>query len=106
MFLLTVRVSLLCFVAQTTLTSVVNETKTHLANMGRLIEDMEYDMRSNLNELYILKTREVVNAMHRAQDGPTQGSSFIADLNKAVVGHGMKGGIKLPFPPGKPPSES
>ena len=91
---------------QTTLTSAVNETKTHLANIGRLIEDMEYDMRSNLNELYILKTREVVASMHRVFDGPSQGSSFIADLNKAVVGHGSKKvGIPLPFPPPKPAAQ-
>ena len=70
------------------MTSAVNENKTHLANIGRLIEDMEFDMRSNLNELYVLKTREIVNSLHRSGDGPVQKSSFVNDLNAAVIGHG------------------
>jgi hypothetical protein len=53
-----------------------------------MIEDMEFDMRSNLNELYILKTREIVNSLHRMTDGPTQKASFVASLNAAVLGHG------------------
>lgn len=69
---------------------MVNENKPHLANIGRLIEDMEYDMRSNLNELYVLKTREIVNSLHRSGDGPIQKQSFVTDLNAAVMGHGIK----------------
>ena len=49
-----------CFaIRQSAVTSAVNEVKTHLANIGRMIEDMETDMRSNLGALYIMKTREV-----------------------------------------------
>lgn len=66
----------------------MNENKPHLANIGRLIEDMEFDMRSNLNELYVLKTREIVNSLHRSGDGPVQKSAFVNDLNAAVIGHG------------------
>ena len=41
--------------------------------------------------------------MHRVHDGPSQGASFVADLNKAVMGHGSKRvGIPLPMPPMKP----
>lgn len=75
---------------QTELTTVVNENKPHLANIGRLIEDMEYDMRSNLNELYVLKTREIISSLHRTGDGPIQKQSFVTDLNAAVMGHGIK----------------
>ena len=28
--------------------------------------------------------------MHRVHEGPSQGANFVADLNKAVVGHGTK----------------
>lgn len=42
---------------QTELTSAVNEVKTHMSTVGRMIEDQETDMRNNLNELYIQKTR-------------------------------------------------
>ena len=69
---------------------MVNENRPHLANIGRLIEDMEYDMRSNLNELYVLKTREIVNSLHRSGDGPIQKQSFVTDLNAAVMDHGVK----------------
>lgn len=69
---------------------MVNENRPHLANIGRLIEDMEYDMRSNLNELYVLKTREILNSLHRSGDGPVQKQSFVTDLNAAVMDHGVK----------------
>ena len=70
----------------------MNENRTHLANIGRLIEDMEFDMRSNLNELYVMKTREIVSTLHRSGDGPVQKQSFVNDLNAAVVEHGL--GVK------------
>ena len=64
-----------------------------------MIEDMEFDMRSNLNELYVMKTREIVNTLHRSQDGPVQKSAFVNDLNAAVLEHGHvarnAGGILL-----------
>jgi hypothetical protein len=47
-------------------------------------------MRSNLNELYVLKTREIINSLHRSGDGPIQKQSFVTDLNAAVMGHGVK----------------
>lgn len=57
--------------------------------MGRMIEDMEIEMRSNLNELYILKTREIVNSIRANRvNGPQQNASHIASLNAAVLGHG------------------
>jgi len=73
---------------QTELSSPVNESKTHIANIGRMIEDMETDIRSNLNELYILKTREVINSIRTSSGGPTQDASHIARLNAAVMSHG------------------
>ena len=53
-----------------------------------MIEDMESEMRSNLNELYILKTREIVNSIRSPNDGPVQSASHVANLNAAVMGHG------------------
>lgn len=76
---------------QTEVTSAVNETKTHLANIGRLIEDTETDMRSNLNQLYILKTREIVNSLRSSALGAADGAAqaaHVAHLNAAVMGHG------------------
>ena len=68
----------------------VNETKTHLANIGGMIEHMENDMRSNLNELYILKTREVVNSLRGTGDGPVQTAQHVQHLNSAVLSHGAQ----------------
>ena len=47
---------------QSELTSAVNESKTHIANIGRMIEDMEIETRGNLYQIYIMKTREIVNS--------------------------------------------
>lgn len=74
---------------QTEMASALNETKTHYSNIGRMIEDMEIEMRSNLNELYILKTREIVNSIRANRvNGPQQSAMHIASLNAAVLGHG------------------
>jgi len=74
---------------QTEITSPVNEVKTHSANIGRMIEDMETDMRSSLNELYILKTRQIVNSIRSLNDGPQNNARHVANLSKAVLSHGM-----------------
>lgn len=53
-----------------------------------MIEDLETDMRMNMNQLYVLKTREVVNSIRSVTDGPQQAASHVAVLNAAVAGHG------------------
>lgn len=73
---------------QNTLNSPVTEAKTHFHNIGRLIEDMETDMRSNLNEIYIMKTREIVNSIRTLRSGPVMDAAHVATLNAAVMGHG------------------
>jgi len=78
----------LLYLFQASQTTGVSDIKTHIANIGRMIEDMENDMRSNLNELYILKTREVINVLRKQHAGPVQDSNHIANLNAAVLGHG------------------
>ena len=66
----------------------MSDTKPHLANIGRMIEDMENDMRSNLNQLYILKTREIVNSLRNNNEFQGNNSNHIMNLNAAVMGHG------------------
>lgn len=73
---------------QNEITSNLSETKTHFTNIGRMIEDMETDMRSNLNELYIGKTREVMTNIRTTNDAPIQTAAFTANLNEAVKGYG------------------
>ena len=68
--------------------SQVTEVKPHIVNIGSMIEDMEIDMRSNMDNLYIQKTREIVNSMRRVTGAPKQGQNFTANLNAAVAAHG------------------
>eukprot|EP01038_Epipyxis_sp_PR26KG_P011528 gene11528-15442_t len=73
---------------QAEISTSISETKTHIASIGRMVEDMETDIRNSLNELYIAKTREVVNSLRSASDGPKNEASHIAMLNQAVMTHG------------------
>ncbi|CAH0515640.1 unnamed protein product [Peronospora belbahrii] len=63
---------------------------THVSNMGRMVEDMEIDMRASLDGLYIAKTREVINGMRKLQQGPTVANPFVGELASAVLKHGEK----------------
>lgn len=65
-----------------------HQTKPHLANVGSMIEDMEIDMRSNMDNLSVQKTREIVNSIRRTGSGPRQASAFTSSLNSAVLKHG------------------
>lgn len=70
-------------------TCKVDDVTPHLTNIGKMIEDMEGDMRSNLNELYLLKTREVVNSIRSQHDGPTMGEDHVNILRDAISKHGQ-----------------
>jgi capping protein beta len=74
---------------QASSTKSVTDASGHLANMGRLIEDMEIDMRSNINELYILKTREVLSNIRKTHSSaqPDAKSDHVSNLNSAIMTH-------------------
>lgn len=69
-------------------TVTVDADHPHLANVGSMIEDIETDIRTYLDSLYIQKTREVVSSIRKLHAGPTQGSAFTMNLNEAVMKHG------------------
>ncbi|KAF0294635.1 F-actin-capping protein subunit beta [Amphibalanus amphitrite] len=48
---------------QTEQDAVVSDTSPHIANIGRLVEDMENKIRNTLNEIYFGKTRDIVNGL-------------------------------------------
>lgn len=60
----------------------------HVVNMGKMIEQMEIDIRNQLDSLYIQKTRDVVNSIRKPfkVDGP--GKAFMGDLTSAIMRHG------------------
>lgn len=41
----------------------LSETTPHIANIGKMVEDMENKIRSTLNEIYFGKTRDIVNGL-------------------------------------------
>jgi len=41
----------------------LDNTNTHIANMGRMLEEMELKVRNSIEGIYIQKTRDVVNGM-------------------------------------------
>ncbi|CCI50768.1 unnamed protein product [Albugo candida] len=63
---------------------------SHLGNIGRMIEDLENDMRSSLDTLYISKTKEVVHSMRQVQQhetGAAGQNAFVGELASAVKQH-------------------
>jgi len=40
---------------------VVDDANPHIANMGRMVEEMEIKMRNSLQEIYFGKTKDIVN---------------------------------------------
>jgi capping protein beta len=41
----------------------LSDTSPHIANIGKMVEDMENKIRSTLNEIYFGKTRDIVNGL-------------------------------------------
>lgn len=52
--------------------SNVNDASPHIANIGRMVEDMENKIRNVLNEIYFGKTRDIVNGLRSTQPLPDQ----------------------------------
>ncbi|KAG2522921.1 hypothetical protein BBO99_00006343 [Phytophthora kernoviae] len=75
---------------QTERTMEFEDQFAHVSNMGRMVEDMEIEMRSSLDGLYISKTREVINGMRKLQQGPAVANPFVGELAGAVLKHGLK----------------
>jgi len=65
-----------------------NDTASHISIIGRMIEDLETDTRQNLYELYLLKTRDVVNNIRDTKARAGLAASHVNVLNQAVLGHG------------------
>jgi len=63
----------------------VNDQQAHIANLGKMLEEMELKIRNSIEGIYIQKTREVVNGMRPANGQMTKNWDTIAvSLNAAV----------------------
>ena len=69
----------------------VSEASPHIANIGRLVEDMENKIRNTLNEIYFGKTRDIVNGLrsvvplkdaNTAKDLQVREGDTILNMNK------------------------
>lgn len=45
----------------------VSEASPHIANIGRMVEDMENKIRNTLNEIYFGKTKDIVNGLRSVE---------------------------------------
>nr|XP_032800890.1 F-actin-capping protein subunit beta isoform X2 [Petromyzon marinus]XP_032800891.1 F-actin-capping protein subunit beta isoform X3 [Petromyzon marinus] len=45
----------------------VSDASPHIANIGRLVEDMENKIRNTLNDIYFGKTKDIVNGLRSLQ---------------------------------------
>ncbi|XP_031369217.1 F-actin-capping protein subunit beta isoform X1 [Apis florea] len=45
----------------------ISENSPHIANIGRMVEDMENKIRNTLNEIYFGKTKDIVNGLRSVQ---------------------------------------
>lgn len=63
--------------------SPISETSPHIANIGKMVEDMENKIRSTLNEIYFGKTRDIVNGLRSVNSLSDQRKN--ADLKKDLA---------------------
>jgi len=78
---------------QIEMTYAVTSDGCHVSNMGKMVEDMEIDMRSNMDSLHIHKTRVAIESMRKPfssrfssqQKDRLNGKEHMAMLNQAVM---------------------
>jgi len=63
----------------------VNSQNSHLANMGKMLEEMELRIRNSIEGIYIQKTREVINGMRSTTGQRDDQWSAIAESLKNTV---------------------
>jgi len=69
-----------------------DEENPHVANMGKMLEDIELRIRNAIEGIYIQKTREVINGMRSATSKrDKEWGNIAASLNQAVFHHARKG---------------
>lgn len=70
--------------SQTETDQPVQDSSSHIVNMGRLIEDMEIKMRNLLQEVYFGKTRDVVFDLRSLEN--LEAARRQRELQKELVG--------------------
>lgn len=70
----------------------VSESSPHIANIGRMVEDMENKIRNTLNEIYFGKTKDIVNGLRSYQtlSDQRQQAAMKQDLAAAILRRNVK----------------
>ncbi|RUS25447.1 F-actin capping protein [Jimgerdemannia flammicorona] len=66
----------------------VDDPSAHIANVGRMVEDMELKMRNLLQEVYFGKTKDIVNDLRSI--GSIKESKKQADIQRELLGKLME----------------
>lgn len=71
----------------------VSEASPHIANIGRMVEEMENKIRNTLNEIYFGKTKDIVNGLRSIQPlaNQQQQDALRQDLALAFLRRQAKG---------------
>lgn len=71
----------------------VSEASPHIANIGRMVEEMENKIRNTLNEIYFGKTKDIVNGLRSVQPlaNQQQQDALRQDLALALLRRQAKG---------------
>jgi capping protein beta len=72
--------------------SPVSEASPHIANIGRLVEDMENKIRNTLNEIYFGKTKDIVNGLRSVESlaSHTDPASISKELKRVLNSRNVK----------------
>jgi len=72
-------------------TLAVTDASPHIANLGKMLEEMELKIRNSIEGIYIQKTREVVNGMRLVGGEKNKAwDALTGSLSAAVKDHGSK----------------
>lgn len=71
----------------------VSEASPHIANIGRMVEEMENKIRNTLNEIYFGKTKDIVNGLRSIDHlaNQQQQDALRQDLTQALLRRQAKG---------------
>lgn len=77
---------------QTESDAPVSESSPHIANIGRMVEDLENKIRNTLNEIYFGKTHNFVSGLRSVQSlqEKSQHEALKNDLAQALLNRGNK----------------
>jgi len=71
----------------------VDKNNPHIANIGRMVEDMELKLRTTLQTIYFGKTKDIVNDLRQSISVSSlqQRNALQAEIGRALAGKG--GGV-------------